>query len=85
MTPSRKKRVVRFTDKDLKRFKSWIDDCYESDKFYCRTSEIEALIARMEAAELCLEIPHMKHTEGNDDMECTFCSRYKAWRKVTGK
>lgn len=39
-----------------------------------------ALLARLEAAEACLEVPHMKHTE-----ECIFCSRYIAWRKTCGR
>jgi hypothetical protein len=42
---------MSFTDDDLKRFQKWLFDCSMSDKFYCRTTEIKSLLARLEAAE----------------------------------
>lgn len=78
---------ITFSDDDLKRLKELdlaasIHDKYGNEEI---RKAIPALLARLEAAENCLELPHMKHTEQKDDMECTFCYRYKAWLAAKGQ
>lgn len=79
---------MSFTDDNLKRLKEW--GCIPGnqwtlemdEKFHAICAEkMQALLARLEASEACLDLPHMRHTEP----ECTFCSRYIAWRKAAGK
>lgn len=77
---------MTFTDEELKRLKDSLEHAGNPEDLDVSTGEKWiALIARLEAAELCLELPHMKHTESTEDMKCTFCSRYKAWRKTKGE
>lgn len=74
---------MTFTDDDLKRLKVILEDDVQGCVIL--PQHLRHLLARLEAAEECLELPHMKHTEETNDMKCTFCSRYKAWCKAAGK
>ncbi len=69
-----------FTDSDLKRFSQWAFDCWETDKFYCRTHEIEALLARLEAAE-----NYIAHTARFQSPDIETMNLKEAWRKAAGK
>lgn len=83
---------ITFTDDDLKWFNEWIIDCYESNKFYCRTHEIEALLARLEAAEKVIrsvpDIAWFKRVFPLDQTDAVLCEQFledlKAWRKACG-
>ena len=66
-----------FSDEDIRRFEDWAIDCYTSDKFYCRTHDIHALLARLKAAEI---LAHARH-----DSSKVYLAKLEAWRKSCGK
>lgn len=86
MTPSPEQ---RFTDEDLKRLKERI----ATRPVLRRVYQLDALLARLEAAEglLNLYLPrhHPAHKErlGQtiDLNHCFYCKAFYAWRRVVGK
>ncbi len=90
-----------FTDCDLKRFKLWTYDYFATDKFYCRTYEIIALLSRLEAAEHVID--RLSKCQGqhpsseDDETYCESCGNVgwycnswigpaiSAWRKSKGE
>jgi hypothetical protein len=77
-----------FTDDALKRLKEDIPKWREGNVSATRElwlENLDALLARLEAAEECLELPHMTHTNETQDTKCTFCTRYITWRKAKGE
>lgn len=75
--------AIIFTDEDLKRFKIWTDDCFDTDKFDCRTSEMVALLDRLEAAERVCN--HIKENGFPKSLRDKAYDYMNAWRKAAGK
>jgi len=69
-----------FTDCDLKRFKLWTYDYFATDKFYCRTYEIIALLSRLEAAEEIVNRPC-----ANECGNCYCKTNREVWQKSKGE
>lgn len=79
---------MAFTDEDLKRLKA--HEGYEFTKMnegqsetwaFVDSAKIDALLARLEAAEAYVKFDHQNWIEGGPKQEAL----YQAWRKAAGK
>jgi hypothetical protein len=75
-----------FTDEDLKRLRTFIQ--YDEGAYLRKA--VQALLARLEAAELLSrEITNIHGHSGPGNwkniIECQLCKQIKAWRQVSGK
>lgn len=70
-----------FSDDDLKRLKEKILD---GDFTSQETSDLEALLARLEAAEKALLTAHVNCYPPKGE-HCKGCDAYSLWRKAAGK
>lgn len=70
-----------FTDEDLKRLKERVDK--GNPKMIVHWQDLEALIARLEAAENIVENPCYCYEDTTDSCKCVELNT--AWRKAAGK
>jgi hypothetical protein len=74
---------VPFTDEDLKRLKMRKEDPLIKDHTVLKLNELDALLARLEAAEKVCGIGTLH--ECLTDHDCWTCKALAEWRKAAGK
>ena len=75
---------MTFTDDDLKRLKKNVEGQFSVTVHKPTWDEIEALLARLEAAEKVLERFEKTHNKDHGS-GCSVCFLMEAWRKAAGK
>jgi len=78
--------MTPFTDEDLKRLKEQTDEAVENRWNYPRWIQIQALLARLEAAEACID-DHRGDCLADIGKKCScgYQEKLDAWRKAAGK